>query len=262
MSDADNTDAPKTDKPADSVRDKQQIGKSDILKYIDNQTLRTNPFERSVTAEQIYKRAERIAAALFLVTSHVHDTEPLKSSIRSGSIKLLDQALSVHLSLRSEESPESHILLSAIRTLISEVRLLGVAGYVSHPNVAVLVSALDEMGHLLVSAQRSSLSDFHALTHDDLIPPIAPAAPESARRPRERSVKDTIPNKGHTDSAPRSERIIALLRTKDLMGIKDISLNLPEYSEKMIQRELADLVESGRVRKIGAKRWSRYGYVR
>ncbi len=262
MSDADNTDIQKTDRPNDQIKDKSQTNKSDILKYIDNQTLRTNPFERSVTAEQIYKRAERIAAALFLVTSHVLETEPLKMSIRAGSIRLLEQALSVHLSLRSEESPESHVLLSAIRTLISQVRLLGVAGYVSHPNVAVLVSALDEMGHLLVSAQRSSLSDFHALSHDDLVPPITSASPDSGRRQRERPIKDSVSNKGQTDGASRSERIVALLRTKDLMGIKDISLNLPEYSEKMIQRELADLVESGRVKKTGAKRWSRYGYVR
>jgi len=161
------------------------------------------------------------------------------------------------------------MLRGAIRTGISRVRFLGVAGYVSQPNVAVLVSALDEMGHLLDSAQRSSLSEVHMLTHDDLVPPIHTARPATrpTREPRQQAIKD-IAYKGQADAntgastSTRADRILALLRTRDLMGIKDIAVNLPEYSEKMIQRELAELTEVGRVRKVGAKRWSRYGFVR
>jgi hypothetical protein len=82
-------------------------------------------------------------------------------------------------------------------------------------------------------------------------------------------VKDTIRSQGeHVDketvsaeTSSRGDRILAVLRTRDLLGIKDVSINLPEYSEKMIQRELADLVAGGRVRKVGSKRWSRYGVV-
>jgi len=59
-------------------------------------------------------------------------------------------------------------------------------------------------------------------------------------------------------SNQRGERIIDILKSGGILGIRDISANLPQYSEKMIQRELADLVETGKVRKLGAKRWSRY----
>ena len=55
----------------------------------------------------------------------------------------------------------------------------------------------------------------------------------------------------------RAERIIDILKAGGMLGIRDISANLPQYSEKMVQRELAELVETGKVRKIGAKRWSR-----
>ena len=62
-------------------------------------------------------------------------------------------------------------------------------------------------------------------------------------------------------SLQRSDRIMDMLKVGGMLGIKDISTNLPQYSEKMIQRELAELVTSGRVRKLGAKRWSRYEIV-
>lgn len=49
-----------------------------------------------------------------------------------------------------------------------------------------------------------------------------------------------------------------ILKFGGILGIKDIASNLPQYSEKMIQRELASLVQKGFVQKTGAKRWSRY----
>ena len=56
----------------------------------------------------------------------------------------------------------------------------------------------------------------------------------------------------------RMDGILEVLRNGAELGIKEIAVNLPEYSEKMIQRELADLVTMGRVTKIGFKRWSKY----
>ncbi len=257
----DNTDTQKNTNATGNLKDTHQTSKSDIVKYIDNQSLRTNPFEQSLTAEQIYKRAERIAAALFLVTSHVPDLERLRTSVREGALRLIELALAVRISLRSEESHEGEVLVAAIRRLISEVRLLGVAGYVSLPNTTLLVTALDEMGHLLSSAQRSSLSEFHVLAYDDLVPTMQ--STQRQRKSPQRSIKDRPAPKGQTEvTESRGDRIVGLLRTSDLLGIKDIAVNMPEYSEKMIQRELADLVAEGRVNKVGAKRWSRYGFIR
>ncbi len=45
------------------------------------------------------------------------------------------------------------------------------------------------------------------------------------------------------------------------VSIKDISLVFTDCSEKTIQRELNSLVLKGQLRKIGAKRWSRYSII-
>src|SRR3989344_6011719 len=60
----------------------------------------------------------------------------------------------------------------------------------------------------------------------------------------------------------RSRAVLETLKNQGTIGIKDISSNLPEYSEKMVQRELAHLIALGRVKKMGFKRWSRYAFVR
>ncbi|MDE2030808.1 MAG: hypothetical protein KGI58_00910 [Patescibacteria group bacterium] len=50
----------------------------------------------------------------------------------------------------------------------------------------------------------------------------------------------------------------ALNNTPAGISIKDISISFPDYSEKTIQRELNTLVAKNQIKKIGAKRWSRY----
>mgnify|MGYP001611693170 FL=1 len=64
-------------------------------------------------------------------------------------------------------------------------------------------------------------------------------------------------HKGH-----RAEHILGVLGSKEKLGIKDIVSHLPEYSEKMIQRELKGLVALGRIKKTGSKRWSMYTLAR
>ena len=70
-------------------------------------------------------------------------------------------------------------------------------------------------------------------------------------------VSNTKSNSNGT-SGSRVQNILEILRVGGSLGIRDIASNLPEYSEKMIQRELLGMVARGQIRKIGLKRWSKY----
>ncbi len=77
------------------------------------------------------------------------------------------------------------------------------------------------------------------------------------------------------DKELRINKIVSIIKdlsrdkvgTKNLPGnqtgisIKDISLSFTDCSEKTIQRELNNLVLKGKLKKIGAKRWSRYAAI-
>ena len=56
----------------------------------------------------------------------------------------------------------------------------------------------------------------------------------------------------------RKTAIIALLKKKSHLTIKDFSEAIAGCSVKTIQRELLDLVAKGVVEKEGERRWSRY----
>lgn len=235
---------------------------SNILNILDSHIVRTNPFGANVSGETSYRRAERISAALHLITNHVPEGEPLRSSIRQDGLQLLTNILNLREGFRSAASEKGEAL-AVIRELVSLTRLLAVSGYVSPSNATAVVEALDELGNLIVISQRSTLAEQLTISRGDLVPAAqstyrTPQFESRSSRPRPRPVKDiSKPVESVTDSA-RSDRILDILRLGGVLGIKDIAANLPQYSEKMIQRELAELVRLDKVTKQGEKRWSRY----
>lgn len=251
-----------------SVKETQ---KNRMEEFLDSAALRTNPFGDNISAEHGYKRAERITAAVHLMTSHIEQSEPLRNSLRSESILLLDYALLLQGELRAVGSEHVRKMQGSIRKLISLVRLAGISGRVSNQNAHILVDALDDLGSFLTAAQRSSLAEAFPLTREDLVPRGEVVRKEmrvsvgSKKSPQPRpikdmSIKDSVRKDGASES--RAARILEILKKGGLLGIKDIVTQLPEYSEKMVQRDLASMADAGQVKKIGEKRWSKYEIVR
>lgn len=248
----------------ESIKDAQDV--SNVLLILDSLAIRTNPFGANVSGENSYRRAERISAALHLVTNHVPENEPLRSVLRNKGLELLSVIIELRSGFRGPASEKGQSALASIRELISLVRLLAVAGYISVQNANAIAEATDELGSLIVVSQRSALAEQLTISHEQLIPPtgsIGFAKQERTsqsirpviRRPMQSSETASAPS---TMPTQRAERILDILKLGGMLGIRDIAANLPQYSEKMVQRELAELVDIGKVRKIGAKRWSRY----
>ncbi len=254
----------------------KDIQKTDgLAKFVDQQNIRTNPFGENRVGERAYKRAERISAALVLLTNHASDSDPIKIAIRQSSISLLSNVLALRDEMRAINSDKGRELKTSTRKLISLVRLLAVGGQVSFQNAESITEALDDLSAFLVASQRSSLSESVAFSREDLLDVREQNRPIEYRG-SERYVKDKVANPKsvgqvpgsspiETVSAPemssRAQSILAVLRSEGELGIRDIASNLPEYSEKMIQRELVDLGAKGKVKKSGAKRWSRYSVL-
>jgi len=167
------------------------------------------------------------------------------------------------------------------------VRVLSISGYVSFQNASTVIEALDELGNFLMASQRSTLSESVTFSKDDLLggdglsthatslrkPALGAQVSHGPSRGSVPSLKDKAASKGSSRTAGqmsdtdetlnrRAQTILGILKSQGIIGIKDISSNLPEYSEKMIQRELAHLIVLGRVKKSGFKRWSKYAFVR
>ncbi len=257
--------------------DHKDIQKTEnISRFFDSQNVRVNPFGENRAADRAYRRGERIAAAVHLLTNHIESDEPLRVAVRREATNLLVAIMGVRDEMRVSNSGEVIAALSRIRHLISLVRMLAVSGFASIQNVTAIVDALDELGNFMQVAQRTNFSESVTVSRDELLDvgaSVVRTAPMSVK-----DVKDTpVVRTGEGDavasrmsvSVPqtpgqttvRAQSILEILKTSGSMGIKDICSNLPEYSEKMIQRELLSLVSEGKVTKTGLKRWSRYSVV-
>ena len=248
--------------------DQKDSRKSQLSTIIDGQIVRTNPFGRNKSGDRIYRRAERIVAALHLLTNHVPATEPSRREIRSEAVRLLSLILDLRDEMRASDSLQARKVQASIRSLISLVRMLCFSGFVSQQNTKTCIEALDELGNYLISLQRSSLSESISLTKEELLEDTEQrqvlkdtVSVITDSDVRETSVTTPSSQTPQTFHNGRAEKIIDFLKSKGELGIRDIASNFPEYSEKMIQRELATLVSRGRVRRTGLKRWSTYALI-
>jgi hypothetical protein len=258
----------------DEIRDTQKT--DSISRFIDAHSVRTNPFGENRAGERAYRRSERIVAAVHLLTNHIDPNEPVSSAIRGSGLSLLNAMLELRSEMRSSRSELFGKVQAHIRHMISLVRVLTVSGYVSMQNATTMVEALDELGNFMTAAQRSALSESISVSRDDLLDVRSGRLGAPARSVKD--MKDSISGpstsaqslhgrmsdtstEGVGQITARSQSILDTLHAGGSMGIKDICSNLPEYSEKMIQRELSDMVAMGKVVKSGLKRWSKYSVV-
>ena len=252
----------------DEIRDT----KTDLFsRFLDN-PITTNPFGRNKSGDRMYRRAERLIAAVFLMTNHIPVDETLRIESRKVATSILPKALASRDELRSNASTALSEFRVAIRHLMSLVRLMVFAGFVSSQNAEVVVGAADELGAFVLTAGRSTLSESFVFSREELtdVPDIYKG---------QRDIKDRVAIKDSnilrdsgavsftgpataggspTAARSRSSGIVGILRTGGELNIRDIAANLPEYGEKTIQRELNALIQQGIVKRTGLKRWSRY----
>lgn len=223
---------------------------------LSDKSIRTQPFGNNHAARRLYRRTERVSAAIYLITNHVSATEPLRERARKLALELMQNALSIRDEMRAVESRGVKDMEAVCRQLISVVRMFPVAGLLSAQNAEILISAIDDLGVYMHAARRSPQSEQIILTpeHFSEQPEISDAKGQNRSKVSVRDRVVTRKDRGHN----RRDNILSTLGSQGRLGIREIAANLPEYSEKMIQRELKDLVEEGKVAKEGAKRWSVY----
>ena len=236
--------------------------------------VRSNPFGSNISAEKAYKRAERIAAALYMLTKHMSDKEPLKGSARTAGHQLLKDILDLRSGFRLDaDAVDTSRLHAHARETISIAQLLAIAGYISRENADMVSRALEELSQFIDVSGTTQLAERITLSREDLLIEQTTRMPSRSHDPisvkgsrlstgQGVSEKDIKINKGHNSGkdnmSSRREAILDLLKDGKKMGIRDIAAFVVGVSEKTVQRELASLISDGLLKKEGEKRWSRY----
>ena len=216
----------------------------------------SNVFHKDIRKAFIYKKAERLGNALYLISPAFHDSVSLKSRMEGVAVALITAAADTQSSFRDRLAHE----LLALSSIISMARA---GGLLSPMNADIIMSEVKAFLADIAAYEEPllTLPEPHTLAGLSKRAPVATNRPGSTHALPEspRHIKDTLsPSKGQSD---RKESILSLIRKKGTASIKDISTVIVGVSEKTIQRELQSLIASGQVIRSGERRWSTYSLV-
>lgn len=221
-------------------------------------------------------KIERLTTALYMVSQLIPESETLRATLRTLGVKFLS-------GIHSKEGQEAaHALIGRISEIVSFLDVAYHTGHISQMNWDILrreymntSSFLEERGRDIVG--QGAYLDESSL-HVDSLP--AHNVPEQ----REQKVpslthgiqiKDKIFHQGQKRTKlpvaqsgivpkkkdGRRTAIMTLLKKQKNITVRDVTLVIPEVSEKTLQRELIALVEEGVLKREGERRWSTYSLV-
>lgn len=241
----------------------------------------------------LHKKLRRLAEAIYLVTNHLSEHEPLKNKIRGEAVKVISLSVKIKGDDKDDISNVLYVeIVSSIASIISFLEVLAIAGIISESNhylinkelnliFANLRSKLDDQFNgqlppLFFKVDIKELNQSENIQKDkyvtdniesiktnikDNVQKISNLKEIKINRYSEKDSNDKNNSKKilrTVDKLDREKMILNFFKDNRKMTIKDIVVLLPQYSEKTIQREILRLVSNGNLSKSGKKRWTLY----
>jgi hypothetical protein len=227
----------------------------------------------------IFKKTEKIAAALYLVSGLLKDKEPLKWELRDHGMDLISSSFMVASSVPGDKNSVIQSLFTAALETMSLLNVARVSHLISEMNYKILMREIDGIVGMLRDRLVQNAEEAGYVLSESFFktPDLYSSGFRSDRQPAQfrhgnkgqpgsgknsSKTASTLTEQGGLDKkTDRQEVILGLLKSGSGLTIKDFSKVITDCSEKTIQRELLDLVQKGLVKKEGERRWSTYSLV-
>lgn len=246
---------------------KSHEGRTHSDNFVLEKSIFSNIFEKDIRRVYIYKKAERLAKAIHLVSPAFRTSPALRDRMDTIAVGLVDAAILPPHMARDNMSRELLALssvLSIARTgnllsgmnaeLISKEAQQLLQEVAAYEEPRIFMDDAPSLATLAkeVGAERSITTDM----------PITSVHRE--QRQVVKMAKKPLSSKGQAighikdKTTDRREAIKSILAAKGSSYIKDISTIIRDVSEKTIQRELQAMVDTGEITKEGERRWTTY----
>lgn len=196
--------------------------------------------------DELKQKSLRIAEALYRTTDLFSDTEPLKWSLRSTALDILNARVEDFLRLEA-----------LVKDISLKLDLASSGTFVSKINFEVIKKAYGGLLNETMSVRNGyrSLLD-GIMVSDEKIKAISDKKVEASA-----SVEAGVENR-LLQVSDRQTTLLSALKQKSPMGVGGLTKILSEsgvsVSEKTVQREMLALVATGAIKQEGDKRWRRY----
>lgn len=238
-----------------------------------------NPFGANSVLANVYRKAERVALAVHLVTNSAPETASVKNSVRSQSQEVLLHLLTLPHGFYKKDSSAFIALTAKIRSVLSLLDICHIEGHVSLDHVQLIKRAYIDMLTFLSTSTTEGSAHTTILTTQDL---VSSQGNKGHSRTDKGQIKDTKEivaikdtketkniKKDHSQKrqTPLAQKkvmtnrrmsVIDILSVHPHATLQDLLQKFPGVSGKTIQRELLKLIDDGVVTKEGERRWTTY----
>ncbi len=240
---------------------------SDFGDFILEKDIFSSLFDKDIRRVFIYKKVERLAKAIHLITPAFHNAPALRNRADAIAVSMIDAAIDFSTASKDQLARE----LLALASVLSIAR---VSGMLSTMNANLIEREVHILLQEVVAYEEPNILLEEAPSMNELLKKsssrlashgVARNAPHRAMpsvvaqgNAPQRSTTATVQKRHYGENGGRKEAILSIIRAKGQVYIKDISTAIRDVSEKTIQRELAGLVEKGVLVRTGKRRWTSY----
>lgn len=234
-------------------------------------------FEKDASFTFAFKKTEKLASAVYMITNLFSENEPMKWTLRKKVSDLLSFIVGYKDIKDSNLNDYSYSVRTKILEVVSMLEVSFRAGLLSQMNYSIIKQEFSNLSDVFVAqnaqnknAQFDNISkNFFDVVDNRHRVPTTSSVPSHNTTIQERSVvgdfvlKDKIFTSENVvvKRTNRQNIILGLLRKKKELTIKDIAVVIKDCSEKTIQRELIAFIDSGVLKRTGERRWSKYSLV-
>ena len=230
-----------------------------------------------VEDKELNNKVEKLVTALYLVTAIMPKSEPLRVSLRQEALKLLSPTFNIKDTMHAGH--QSHFS-SVIDSCMSLTNIAAVSSTISDMNAKWLLKGFAVVKDIYMrhTAESIDLNNYEikdiAFNLNKGLSPLIPlprvlsptlSEGEGATPPLTgeigRGISRQKPNfnkRSELSSTDRQDQIYALLTDGNTRLLPEISKYFSGITDKTVQRDLQALMDAGKVRKIGERRWSKY----
>jgi hypothetical protein len=219
----------------------------------------------------IYNKSYRLVAAVFMISNVIEQDEELRTKIKSLSLNLVSMSVNLKdINFLDAKKLVTNIEKNSLE-LMSMLDIASISGLISKMNGNILkeefqsfILELGKFSEKFENNKNVSVKSIFAVS------PVANVGINlemiNAGNEQRNTIENSKENKGenyngHKRKDFRKNTVLDFIKGHNDVSIKDIVPNITGCSEKTIQRELISLINDGKIKKIGERRWSRYSAV-
>ncbi len=238
-------------------------------------------FEKDSAFVYVFKKTEKLASALYIITNLFSDNEPLKWTLRKKASELLSFSLGYKDISESAQADFLYSMKSRTLEIVSMLEIGFRGGIISQMNYSILKQEflnLIEVLNVSSTAQKEVVNepinhsffevpkaDVNSLRrhilHDSLQHQISTESEKNSGLSIKDNNQTSLQAKSEVKRTHRQDIILALVKKRKEVTIKDVAEVIKDCSEKTIQRELIAFINAGVLKRTGERRWSKYSFV-